>query len=186
MGRQDPGHSRRASAARAGRASPQHSSRRCWRDGTPAALEYFSEAVEANVKALPAQNALASLLVEDKKVWPLREDARRRPGYEASLRLGGAVAAALESRAAEVSLRVLRELTAMARAVAAGPDAQGCVFNVSFLVNRGASDDFRGAAERFGSAHREHIELSCGPAVLLQLRRRCRHSRAGGRSLTWD
>ncbi|MFE7393385.1 GvpL/GvpF family gas vesicle protein [Streptomyces sp. NPDC057582] len=47
----------------------------------------------------------------------------------------------------------------MARAVAAGPDAQGCMFNVSFLVNRGASDDFRSAAERFGSAHREHVEL---------------------------
>ncbi|MEU0836339.1 GvpL/GvpF family gas vesicle protein [Streptomyces sp. NPDC056231] len=125
----------------------------------PAALEYFSEAVEANVKALPAQNALASLLAEDKKVWTLREEARRRPGYEASLRLGQAVATALESRAAEVSRRVLRGLTPMARAVAAGPDAQGCVVNVSFLVNRAESDDFRSAAERFGSAHGEHVEL---------------------------
>ncbi|MFB9579744.1 GvpL/GvpF family gas vesicle protein [Streptomyces yanii] len=124
---------------------------------------------------------------EDKKVWPLREEARRRPGYEASLRLGEAAAAVLESRAAEVSRRVLRGLTPMARAVAAGPDVQGCVFNVSFLVNRGASDDFRSAGGAIRKrALRTRRAASCGPAVLLQLRRRCRHSRAGRRRLTWD
>lgn len=129
-----------------------------------AALEYLSDAVEVNVKALPAQNGLASLVAEDTRVRRLRDEVRRRPGYEASLRLGEAVSAALENRAAEAGRRVLRELTPMARAVAVGPEVQGCVLNVSFLVNRGDSEAFRSAAERFGSAHRDHVELRCaGP-----------------------
>ncbi|WP_326769019.1 GvpL/GvpF family gas vesicle protein [Streptomyces sp. NBC_01591] len=127
--------------------------------GHVAALEYRSDAVEVNVKALPTQNALAILVAEDKKVRRLLEEVRRRPGYRAGLRPGEAVAAALENRAAEVSRRVLRELTPMARVVATGPDVQGRVLNVSFLVTRGDSDDFRSVAERITEAHREHVEL---------------------------
>ncbi|MEU2583511.1 GvpL/GvpF family gas vesicle protein [Streptomyces avermitilis] len=124
-----------------------------------AALERLSDGVEINVKALPAQNALADLVAEDKKVRRLRDEARRRPGYEASLRLGEAVAAALQSRAAAAGRRILRELTPLARAVAPGPDVQGCVLNVSFLVGRGDSNDFHRVAERFADKHRTHVEL---------------------------
>jgi hypothetical protein len=124
-----------------------------------AALEHLSDGVEVNVKALPAQDALASLVAQDKNVRRLRDEVRRRPGYEATLRLGEAVSAALESRAAEAGRRVLRELTPRARAVASGPEVQGCVLNASFLVNRGDSDAFRTAAERFGRANRDRVEL---------------------------
>ncbi|MFJ6836413.1 GvpL/GvpF family gas vesicle protein [Streptomyces sp. NPDC091209] len=124
-----------------------------------AALEHLSDGVEVNLKALPAKDALASLVVEDKTVRRLRDEVRRRPGYEASLRLGEAVSAALESRAVEAGRRVLRELTPRARAVAAGPEVQGCVLNASFLVNRGDGDAFRSAAEHFGRTHRDRVEL---------------------------
>lgn len=124
-----------------------------------AALEHLSDGVEVNVKALPAKDALASLLAEEKNVRRLRDEVRRRPGYEATLRLGEAVSAALESRAAEAGRRVLRELTPRARAVASGPEVQGCVLNASFLVNRGDSDGFRTAAERFGHTNRDRVEL---------------------------
>ncbi|MFF3410574.1 GvpL/GvpF family gas vesicle protein [Streptomyces sp. NPDC002742] len=124
-----------------------------------AALEHLSDGVEVNVKVLPAQDALASLVAQDKNVRRLRDEVRRRPGYEATLRLGEAVSAALESRAAEAGRRVLRELTPRARAVASGPEVQGCVLNASFLVNRGDSDAFRTAAERFGHANRDRVEL---------------------------
>ncbi|MFF1450005.1 GvpL/GvpF family gas vesicle protein [Streptomyces sp. NPDC058274] len=124
-----------------------------------AALEHLSDGVEINVKAFPAQHALAGLVAEDATVRRLREEARRRPGYEASLRLGEAVAAALESRAAEAGRRLLRELTPLARAVAAGPEVQGCALNVSFLVGRGDSDDFRDVVERFADVHHEQVEL---------------------------
>ncbi|MGW3667819.1 GvpL/GvpF family gas vesicle protein [Streptomyces sp. NPDC005141] len=124
-----------------------------------AALEHLSDGVEVNVKALPAQDALASLVAEDKNVRGLRDEVRRRPGYEASMRLGEAIAAALESRAAEAGRRVLRELTPKARAVASGPAVQGCVLNASFLVNRGDSDAFRRAAEHFARTNRDRVEL---------------------------
>jgi hypothetical protein len=124
-----------------------------------AALEHLAGGVEVNIKALPAQDALASVVAEDKNVRRLRDEARRRPGYEASLQLGQAVAAALESRAAEAGRRVLRELTPKARAVASGPEVQGCVLNVSFLLDRDASDAFQKAAERFARTNRDRVEL---------------------------
>ncbi|MEV7140158.1 GvpL/GvpF family gas vesicle protein [Streptomyces tauricus] len=124
-----------------------------------AALEHLSDGVEINVKALPAQHALARLVAEDKQVRRLRDEVRRRPGYEASLRLGQAVAAALESRAAEAGRRALGELAPRARAVTSGPEVQGCVLNTSFLVGRGDSEAFRKAAERFAHTHRDRVEL---------------------------
>ncbi|MFG1665219.1 GvpL/GvpF family gas vesicle protein [Streptomyces sp. Y7] len=127
--------------------------------GHIAALERIAGGVEANLKAFPAQNALATLVAEDGKVRRLRDEARRRPGYEASLRLGEAVAYALAARAAEAGRRVLRELTPLAREVAAGPDVEGCALNVSFLVDRGAHERFRATAQRFADGHREHVEL---------------------------
>lgn len=124
-----------------------------------AALERLAGGVEANLKAFPAQNTLATLVAEDGKVRRLRDEARRRPGYEASLRLGEAVASALAARAAEAGRRILIELTPLAREVAAGPDVEGCVLNVSFLVDRSAHERFRATAQRFADRHREHVEL---------------------------
>ncbi|MFJ8637097.1 GvpL/GvpF family gas vesicle protein [Streptomyces sp. NPDC093568] len=127
--------------------------------GHTAALERISGGVEANVKAFPAQDALAALVAQDGKVRRLRDEARRRPSYEASLRLGEAVASALAARAAEAGRRILRELTPLARETAAGPDVEGCVLNVSFLVDRAAHEGFRATAQRFADGHREHVEL---------------------------
>jgi len=124
-----------------------------------AALEHLSGGVEVNVKALPAQDALVSLVAEDGNIRRLRDAVRRRPGYEASIRLGEAVAAALESRAVEAGQRILRELAPRARAVARGPEVQGCVLNTSFLVSRDDSDAFRAAAERLARANRDRVEL---------------------------
>ncbi|MEU5716114.1 GvpL/GvpF family gas vesicle protein [Streptomyces sp. NPDC020403] len=124
-----------------------------------ATLRHVARRVEINLKALPAQNALAAVVAEEKTVRRLREEVRRRPGYEASVRLGEAVSGALTRRAAEAGKKILRTLTPLARAVAPGPEVHGCALNVSFLVDRGDSDDFREAAERFAAAHRTHVEL---------------------------
>ncbi|MEU1126187.1 GvpL/GvpF family gas vesicle protein [Streptomyces sp. NPDC005899] len=124
-----------------------------------ATLRHLSRGVEINLKALPAQDALAAVVAQEKTVRRLREELRRRPGYEASVRLGEAVATALSRRAAEAGRKVLRTLTPMARAVATGPEVHGCALNVSFLVDRAVSDDFRAAAQRFADAHRDHVEL---------------------------
>ncbi|MEU0134025.1 GvpL/GvpF family gas vesicle protein [Streptomyces sp. NPDC006296] len=124
-----------------------------------ATLSRLDGAVEFNLKALPAQDALAALVAEEKNVRRLREEVRRRPGYEANVRLGEAVAAALARRAAEAGKKVLHKLTPLAHETATGPDVQGCALNVSLLVDRSRSDDFRATVQRFADTHRAHVEL---------------------------
>ncbi|MEU5364069.1 GvpL/GvpF family gas vesicle protein [Streptomyces sp. NPDC005925] len=127
--------------------------------GHLAALDRVDGHIEMNVKALPAHDSLAALVAGDATVRRLREETRRRPGYEASVRLGEAVASALSRRAGQAGRRALRELAPMSRATAGGPEVAGCALNVSFLVARADSDRFRVTAERFASAHRDHVEL---------------------------
>ncbi|MGW0790486.1 GvpL/GvpF family gas vesicle protein [Streptomyces sp. NPDC002911] len=124
-----------------------------------ATLKHLDGSVEINLKALPAQHALAAVVAEEKTVRRLREAVRRRPDYEANVRLGEAVATALSRRAAEAGKKILHKLTPMARAVAAGPEVHGCALNVSFLVERCESDTFRATVQRFADAHREHVDL---------------------------
>jgi hypothetical protein len=129
-----------------------------------AALERLAGHVEINVKAMPARDSLAALVAGDATVRRLRDEARRRPGYEADVRLGQAVAVALSRRAAEAGRQALHGLASMARAVVTGPDVPGCALNVSFLVSRSDTERFRATAERFAAAHQEHVELrTAGP-----------------------
>jgi hypothetical protein len=129
------------------------------RDRHLTALEHVADRVEVNVKALSPSDALAGLVREDRAIQQLREAARRRPGYEANLRLGEAVAAALSRRATEAGRRAVLELTPLAHAVAVGPQVSGCVLNTSFLVDRAAAGPFRTAAEKFAAHHRDRVEL---------------------------
>ncbi|MFG2312276.1 GvpL/GvpF family gas vesicle protein [Streptomyces sp. NPDC048566] len=121
-------------------------------------LERVADCVEVNVKIFPAQDALARLVEDDPKVRRLRDAARRRPGYEASLRLGQSIALALDDRAREAGRRAVRALGPLAREAAAGPEVQGCVLNTSFLVGRDDSDAFRAEADRLASADRERMQ----------------------------
>ncbi|MET7365782.1 GvpL/GvpF family gas vesicle protein [Streptomyces sp. NPDC005566] len=129
------------------------------RESHLASLRHLTDGVEMNLKALPAQDALAAVLAEENQVRRLREEVRRRPGYEASVRLGEAIATALSRRAADAGKRIVRTLTPMARAVAAGPEVHGCALNVSFLIDRRDSERFRTAAQSFADTHRAHVEL---------------------------
>ncbi|MFD3654494.1 GvpL/GvpF family gas vesicle protein [Streptomyces sp. NPDC058620] len=124
-----------------------------------ATLEQLAGRVEVNLKAFPAQDALAALVAEDKNVRRLREEVRRRPAYDASVRLGEAVATALSRRAAEAGRKALRTLTPLARSVRPGPDVQGCALNASFLIDRSDSDSFRATALALADEYREHAEL---------------------------
>ncbi|MFC9948411.1 GvpL/GvpF family gas vesicle protein [Streptomyces pratensis] len=124
-----------------------------------AMLRHLDQSVEINVKALPAQDALAAVVAEEKDVRRLREAVRRRPDYQANVRLGEAVATAMSRRASEAGKKLLHELTPMARAVAAGPEVPGCALNVSFLVERSEVDAFQETVRRFADAHMESVEL---------------------------
>ncbi|MFI5756459.1 GvpL/GvpF family gas vesicle protein [Streptomyces sp. NPDC051569] len=129
------------------------------RDLYLAALEQVTGRVEVNLKALSPSDALAGLVREDRVIQQLREAALRRPGYEANLRLGEAVVAALTRRAAEAGQHAVLELTPLAHAVAAGPQVAGCVLNTSFLIDRSADERFRAAAATFAERRRDHVEL---------------------------
>lgn len=124
-----------------------------------AVLHQLDGRVEVNVKVLTAPDALGALVEQDERVRGLREAARVRPGHEANLRLGEAVAAALAQRAAAAGRRVLDELSSLAHAVAAGPEVRGCELNASFLVGRDEYAVFRASAERLAAHWREHAEL---------------------------
>ncbi|MDT0320528.1 GvpL/GvpF family gas vesicle protein [Streptomyces millisiae] len=124
-----------------------------------ATLERLDGRLEMNLKAFPVEEAMADLVREDRTVRRLREAARRRPGYEASVRLGEAVAAGLRRRAAEAAASALRELASLAEATAPGPELPECVGNVSFLVAAAREPEFRATAERRAAELGDRAEL---------------------------
>lgn len=132
--------------------------------GCASALERLDGRCEMNVKVQPAQDRLADLLREDAHVRRLREEVRRSPGYEANVRLGEAVASALNRRAAEVAGAAMRAFGDLAEDAVRGPEVPGSVLNASFLVPSGRQEQFRAAVERFAAEHRDRIELTvAGP-----------------------
>ncbi|GAA2593308.1 GvpL/GvpF family gas vesicle protein [Streptomyces tubercidicus] len=124
-----------------------------------AVLERVADRVEINLKAMPANDSLAAVVRDDRTVRELREAVRRRPSYEANVRLGEAVATALSRRAAEAGRDAVAELRRAAHAVAAGPEVSGCVMNVSFLVNRDDCDGFTEQARLLAQRHRDRADL---------------------------
>jgi hypothetical protein len=110
------------------------------------ALQRLDGRLEMNLKVFPAEHALADLLRQDPRLLRLRDAARAAPGYEASVRLGEAIATGLRRRAARAASRVLRGLAPLAEATADGPEVPNCVRNVSFLIRRSELEAFRAEA----------------------------------------
>jgi hypothetical protein len=109
-------------------------------------LDRLDGRLEMNVKVFCAEDALPGLLREDARLRRLRDDARDRPGYQASLRLGEAAVTALRRRAAEAATGLVDLLGRLAEAAAEGPEVPGCVRNVSFLVPRARLAAFQAEA----------------------------------------
>lgn len=129
------------------------------REEHAAVLERLGSRVEMNVKIMPVQDNLAALIREDPVVRGIREETRRRPGYEANVRLGQAVATGLRRRAAEAAATLPALFAGIADDMRPGPDVEGCVLNASFLVPRRGEGRFRGVAERFAAQHADRVEL---------------------------
>ncbi|NLU70726.1 GvpL/GvpF family gas vesicle protein [Streptomyces sp. HNM0574] len=121
---------------------------------TEALLDHLDGRCEINVKVSAVEEGLAALVREDESVRRLRELARSRPGYEASLRLGEAVAAGLNRRAAEAAEETVRQLDRFAADRAEAPASAECVRNVSFLVDRDRLADVTAAVERLAAEQR--------------------------------
>ncbi|TXL90037.1 GvpL/GvpF family gas vesicle protein [Streptomyces sp. IB2014 016-6] len=124
-----------------------------------AVLERLDSRVEMNVKIMPVQDDLAALIRADPVVQRIREETRRRPGYEANVRLGQAVAEGLRRRAADAAALLPPQFAGIADDMCPGPDVEGCVLNASFLVPRREEGRFRRVAERFAADHPDRVEL---------------------------
>jgi len=122
-------------------------------DGYRAALDRVAGRVEMNVRATPVDHGLAEVVRQDGHLRRLREEARSRPGYEVSVRLGEAVAAAVTRRAARAAREVLAALAETGHEVSQGPEQAGWVLNASFLVPADGVAAFRAAVDRLAAQH---------------------------------
>ncbi|WP_328540278.1 GvpL/GvpF family gas vesicle protein [Streptomyces sp. NBC_00344] len=124
-----------------------------------AALESVEGRLEMNLKVMPAEDSLSDLVREDPRVRQLREEVRSRPGYEVNVRLGEAVVAGMRRRAAHAAEQISAALAAVAAESQEGPDVEGCVRNVSFLVARGDLSRFNSCVDRLSAEYRQKAAL---------------------------
>lgn len=126
---------------------------------TVALLERLAGRCEMNVKFATVEDGLASLLRENEHLRRLRDQARAKPGYEASLRLGEAVSAGLTRRATDAAEQSVHLLAPLAVEKTEGPASAECVRNTSFLVEQDQLAAFRAAVERLAARNRQQTEL---------------------------
>ena len=98
------------------------------------ALDRVAGRIEMNLKVAVAEDGLADMLREDEGLRRLHQETLRRPGYDANIRLGQAVEKGLRRRAAAVCADALPQLAELAEESVHGPDVDGYVANISFLI----------------------------------------------------
>jgi len=124
-----------------------------------AALERVRGRVEMNLKVAVAESGLAELVRESAKIRKLREDVGRSPEYTARIRLGEAVAEGLRRRAESVAEEARRGLADLVEDEVPGPETDGYVANISFLVDADQVDAVSRAVERLAVAAASRAEL---------------------------
>lgn len=124
-----------------------------------AALDRVEGRFEMNLKAAPVEDGIAALVRTDPHVGRLRQESRRRPGYDTSVRLGEAVMAGLRRRALAAAREVADVLTELADDVAPGAEVPGGVLNVSFLVAADRVADCRAVVDDLGPQLADRAEL---------------------------
>lgn len=122
-------------------------------------LDRLDGRVEMNLKAVVIEDDLPTLLHDDAHLRRLHRESRTRPGYEASIRLGQAVAEALARRASAAATRTVHRVRALTESTAPGPTVEGCVLNLSFLLPRDNESAFRAAVDRSAAEHIGQVEL---------------------------
>lgn len=99
-----------------------------------AALERVRGRVEMNLKIAVAESGLPDLVRESAKIRRLHEQAGRDSDYTARVQLGEAIATGLRQRAEAVAQEAVRRVSEVAEEAVPGPEADGYVANISFLV----------------------------------------------------
>ncbi len=126
------------------------------------ALATVRDRVEFNTKLMPNEDALVRQVAEDDPV--IRRLRRPQGSHTDQLRLGEAVAAAVQRHQDADRDTVLRALTPLTVTGTAGPPVQGCALNASFLVDNSRVAAFRSGVEQINHALAIRGELRCiGP-----------------------
>ncbi|MEV0600424.1 GvpL/GvpF family gas vesicle protein [Streptomyces sp. NPDC050315] len=123
-------------------------------------LEGVRGCVEMNVKGVVVPGYFADLVRRDEKLRALARRTRRRPDYEANVRLGEALARGVRREARRAAQEVLAHLTPLAVRTAQGPLDDEQVLSTSFLVRATDERRFRQAVAARASALGDRLELS--------------------------
>lgn len=128
-----------------------------------AALHEVAGTAEYNVKLLADEDAVVRRAAETDPAV-LREREAADAGYEGRIRLGQAVASAVEEALSADAERIVATLAPLARRTAPAPATADTAINTSFLVADEQSERFRGAADELARALRGDGEVRCtGP-----------------------
>lgn len=125
-----------------------------------AQLERIRGCVEMNVKGETVPGCFEDLVLRNEKLRDLARRTRRRPDYDANVRLGEALARAVTREGRRAAREVLAGLTPLARRTAQGDVDDTVVLSGSFLVPEDAEQDFRRAVEDQARRHGTRIRLS--------------------------
>jgi hypothetical protein len=125
-----------------------------------AQLEGIRGCVEMNVKGHTVPGCIEDLVRRDEGLRELARRTRRRPDYDANVRLGEALARAVTREARHAAREVLSRLVPLARRTAGGELDDTVVLSTSFLVPAEAQRRFRRAVEE--QARRQASRLALG------------------------
>jgi hypothetical protein len=110
-----------------------------------AQLDTVRDCVEMNVKGVPVPDCFTDLVRRDEKLRRLAQRTRRRPDYEANVRLGEALAKAVRREARGAARAVLAGLAPLAVRVVEGPVDDERALSASFLLRTRDEARFRQA-----------------------------------------
>ncbi|MFH8974466.1 GvpL/GvpF family gas vesicle protein [Streptomyces sp. NPDC017890] len=116
--------------------------------------------VEFNVKGAVVPGHFAELVRRDESLRDLALRTRRRPDYEANVRLGEVLARGVRREARRAARDVLDRLTPLAVRTVQGPTDDECVLSASFLLRSTDERRFRQAVEARALEYGDRLALS--------------------------
>ncbi|MGV9500064.1 GvpL/GvpF family gas vesicle protein [Streptomyces sp. NPDC003642] len=125
-----------------------------------AQLDGVRDCVEMNVKGTVVPGCFADLVRRDEALRALARRTRQRPGYEANVRLGEALAKGIARAARDAARQVLARLAGLAVRTAGGPVDDEQVLSTSFLVRTADERRFREAVAAQARDVGDRLELS--------------------------
>ncbi|MDH6224464.1 MULTISPECIES: GvpL/GvpF family gas vesicle protein [Streptomyces] len=125
-----------------------------------AQLHRIRGCVEMNVKGVTVPGCFEDLVHRDAKLRELARRTRRRPDYDANVRLGEALARAVTREGRRAAQEVRSRLVPLARRTAQGEVDDTVVLSASFLVPADAEHRFRRTVEEQARRHGARIALS--------------------------